>query len=103
MWTPYSIKTRRPVAVILDIENIDSDVLPDQLMITSVSLAELASGPHATNDPIERARRQNRLQRAEATLSRSHSTMLQRAHMGRSTRPSLPMAENHAEAALSTF
>jgi hypothetical protein len=28
--------TRRPVSVILDIENIDSDVLPDQLMITSL-------------------------------------------------------------------
>jgi hypothetical protein len=68
MWMPYSIKTRRPVAVILDIENIDSDVLPDQLMRTSVSFAEPASGPHATDDPIERARRQDRLQRAEATF-----------------------------------
>ena len=60
--------TRRPVSVILDIENIDSDVLPDQLMRTSVSFAEPASGPHATDDPIERARRQDRLQRAEATF-----------------------------------
>jgi hypothetical protein len=33
MWTPYSIKTRRPVSVVLDIENIDSDVLADQLMV----------------------------------------------------------------------
>jgi predicted nucleic acid-binding protein len=31
-------------------------------------LAELAAGPHATTDRAERARRQDRLQRAEATL-----------------------------------
>jgi hypothetical protein len=39
MWTPYSIKTRRPVSVILDIENIDSDALADQVdddVITSL-------------------------------------------------------------------
>jgi predicted nucleic acid-binding protein len=33
-----------------------------------VTLAELAAGPHATNDPAERASRQERLQRAEATF-----------------------------------
>lgn len=31
-------------------------------------MAELAAGPHATNDREERARRQDRLQRAEATF-----------------------------------
>jgi predicted nucleic acid-binding protein len=31
-------------------------------------MAELAAGPHATTDPAERARRQDRLQRAEATF-----------------------------------
>ena len=31
-------------------------------------VAELAAGPHATADPAERARRQDRLQRAEATF-----------------------------------
>jgi len=31
-------------------------------------MAELAAGPHATADPPERARRQDRLQRAEATF-----------------------------------
>jgi len=31
-------------------------------------MAELAAGPQATNDPIERGRRQDRLQRAEATF-----------------------------------
>jgi len=33
-----------------------------------VTLTELAAGPHATADPAERARRQDRLQRAEATF-----------------------------------
>lgn len=31
-------------------------------------MAELAAGPHATNDPSERGRRQDRLQRAEAAF-----------------------------------
>ena len=31
-------------------------------------VAELAAGPHATSDPDERARRQDRLQRTEATF-----------------------------------
>ena len=31
-------------------------------------MAELAAGPHATRDTAERARRQDRLQRAEATF-----------------------------------
>jgi predicted nucleic acid-binding protein len=34
----------------------------------AITLAELAAGPHATSDPAERARRQDRLQRAEATF-----------------------------------
>ena len=33
-----------------------------------MSLAELSAGPHATDDPVERARRQDRLQRTEATF-----------------------------------
>ena len=33
-----------------------------------MTLAELAAGPHATEEPAERARRQDRLQRAEATF-----------------------------------
>lgn len=31
-------------------------------------MAELAAGPHATSDPDERGRRQDRLQRAEAAF-----------------------------------
>ena len=32
------------------------------------AMVELAAGPHATTDPAERARRQDRLQRAETTF-----------------------------------
>ena len=39
-----------------------------ELAISAVSLAELAAGPHAADDPAERARRQDRLQRVEATF-----------------------------------
>ena len=43
-------------------------MLPSELAIGAVTLAELAVGPHATTDPAERARRQERLQRVEATF-----------------------------------
>jgi predicted nucleic acid-binding protein len=36
--------------------------------VSAITLAELAAGPHATADPAERARRQDRLQRAEVTF-----------------------------------
>lgn len=42
--------------------------MPAEIAISAVTLAELASGPHATTDPAERARRQDRLQRVEATF-----------------------------------
>lgn len=50
------------------IDHVDPDVLPSEIAITAITLAELAAGPHATDDPAERARRQERLQRAEATF-----------------------------------
>jgi len=43
-----------------------STVLPAETSISTLSLAELAAGPHATSDPAERARRQERLQTIEA-------------------------------------
>lgn len=36
------------------------------MAISSITMAELAAGPHATNDSDERGRRQDRLQRVEA-------------------------------------
>jgi predicted nucleic acid-binding protein len=55
-------------SVIIGLERIDPATLPLQAAITAVTLAELAAGPHATSDPSERARRQQRLQLAEATF-----------------------------------
>ena len=55
-------------SVVIDLERLDHESLPLELGISAVTLAELAAGPHATHDPAERARRQDRLQRAEATF-----------------------------------
>lgn len=54
--------------MVIDLERIAPAHLPDELSISAVTLAELVAGPHAASDPIERARRQDRLQRAEATF-----------------------------------
>jgi predicted nucleic acid-binding protein len=54
-------------SVVVDHDVIDSEVLPDESAISAVTLAELAAGPHATDDDGERARRQDRLQWAAAT------------------------------------
>jgi predicted nucleic acid-binding protein len=71
---------RRPVAeprplrglidtsVVIDLPDLDLNRLPVEVAISAVTLAELAAGPHATSDAAERARRQDRLQRAEATF-----------------------------------
>ena len=40
--------------------------LPDMLAISTITLAELAAGPHLARDPLERARRQARLQQVES-------------------------------------
>jgi predicted nucleic acid-binding protein len=53
-------------SVVIDLGRIDPTDLPVELSISAVTLAELAAGPHATSDTEERARRQERLQRAEA-------------------------------------
>ena len=54
-------------SVVLDHDVIDPKLLPDESAIASVTLAELAAGPHATDNSDERARRQDRLQWATAT------------------------------------
>lgn len=55
-------------SVVIDIERVAPDALPSEMAIAAVTLAELAAGPHAAGDPTERARRQERLQRTEATF-----------------------------------
>jgi predicted nucleic acid-binding protein len=56
-------------SVVIDLELIDPAELPHEIAVSAVTMAELAAGPHATADPAERARRQDRLQRAEATFA----------------------------------
>jgi predicted nucleic acid-binding protein len=55
-------------SVIIDLPEIDLNCLPVEIAISAITLAELAAGPHATSDSTERAKRQDRLQRAEATF-----------------------------------
>ncbi len=53
-------------SVIIDLEQIPDNSLPTRSAISAITLAELAAGPHATEDPRLRSRRQDCLQRAEA-------------------------------------
>ena len=79
--TPSPTKTQRHVAdnprplrgildtsVVIDLEKLESTQLPIEVAVTAITMAELAAGPHSTSDPDERARRQDRLQRAEAAF-----------------------------------
>lgn len=76
-----SIRTPNPVAditasaALLDTSAVidlpvllEREELPSSLGISTITLAELAAGPAAAKDPIERSRRQDRLQRVEATF-----------------------------------
>ena len=55
-------------SVVIALDVIDPETLPRELAVSAMTLAELAAGPHATKDSGERARRQDRLQRTEATF-----------------------------------
>jgi predicted nucleic acid-binding protein len=72
--TFHPMPDRRPprglldTSVIIDLEHLDPSRLPLEVAISAITLAELAAGSHATPDPEERARRQDRLQRAEAAF-----------------------------------
>lgn len=55
-------------SVVVDFEGLDAEDLPVEPAISALTLAELAAGPHATDDEAERARRQDRLQRVETLL-----------------------------------
>jgi len=55
-------------SVVIALELIDPLDLPLELAVSAITMGELAAGPHATADPAERARRQDRLQRTEATF-----------------------------------
>ena len=55
-------------SVVIDLGELDASQLPIEVAVTAITMAELAAGPHATKDPRERGRRQDRLQRAEAAF-----------------------------------
>lgn len=55
-------------SVVVDLDQIDPERLPHEVAVSAITMAELAAGPHATRDAAERARRQDRLQRAEAAF-----------------------------------
>jgi predicted nucleic acid-binding protein len=55
-------------SAVIGLERIDPATLPSQISVSAITLAELAAGPHATDDPAERARRQERLQLTETTF-----------------------------------
>lgn len=55
-------------SVVIDLERLDPAQLPVESAISAITMAELAAGPHATDNADERARRQDRLQRAEAVF-----------------------------------
>jgi predicted nucleic acid-binding protein len=66
--TPRRARGLIDTSVVIDLEALDARDLPVEVAISSLTLAELAAGPHATDDPDERARRQDRVQRAEAAF-----------------------------------
>ncbi|MGC8628323.1 MAG: PIN domain-containing protein [Acidimicrobiales bacterium] len=55
-------------SVVVDLERLDAGQLPIELAVSAITMAELAAGPRSTRDGDERARRQDRLQRAEAAF-----------------------------------
>ncbi len=55
-------------SVVIALDQLSPEELPSEVAIAAITLAELVAGPLATDDPLERARRQDRLQRIEATL-----------------------------------
>jgi predicted nucleic acid-binding protein len=55
-------------SVVIDLDRIDPSMLPIEVAVSAVTMAELAAGTHAASDADERGRRQDRLQRAEAVF-----------------------------------
>ncbi len=66
--TPAAVRGLLDTSVVIALESLTPEALPEEPAISAVTLAELAAGPHATDDADERARRQDRLQRVEALL-----------------------------------
>lgn len=56
-------------SVVIDLAAIDASVLPGEVTITAVTLAELSQGPHLAATSVERSRRLEHLQVVEAVFS----------------------------------
>lgn len=55
------------ISVVIDWDDPTvANALPDEVALSTITMAELAAGPHLAGDHAERARRQARLQQAEA-------------------------------------
>jgi predicted nucleic acid-binding protein len=55
-------------SVAVELEAIDRHLLPSELAISAVTLAELASGPHAAGSEVERRRRRGHLRVVKARV-----------------------------------
>jgi predicted nucleic acid-binding protein len=55
-------------SVVIELGHLEGGALPGELAVSAITMAELAAGPHAANDGDERGRRQELLQRVEATF-----------------------------------
>ena len=51
--------------IVVHLAALDPALLPDEMVVSAITLAELSAGPHHTDDPAERARL---LQHTEATF-----------------------------------
>lgn len=69
-----TVPSERPAVGVLDtsavivLDRLRADHLPVEPTITTITLAELSVGPLATDDHVERAARQARLQEVEAAF-----------------------------------
>ena len=55
-------------SVVIELGHLEAAALPHELAVSAITMAELAAGPHAASSTDERGRRQELLQRAEATF-----------------------------------
>lgn len=53
-------------SVVTGIDEVDASKMPAEISISALTLAELSTGPQAALNELERARRQDRIQRVEA-------------------------------------
>jgi len=70
-WSPVAERLAAGLldtSVVIDLDVIEPDALPLTVAVSAITMAELAAGPAAAQESTERARRQDRLQRAEAAF-----------------------------------